>query len=79
MNLHVPFDVAACDTISKHSVEMWTRFSSSKCAFAAYPVNRFFFKRELAPLRTCARHKRRAHVVVRPNNGLETDRVVKYQ
>lgn len=43
MNLDVPFDVAACDTIAKHSVEMWTRYSSSKCAFAAYPVNRFFF------------------------------------
>lgn len=60
MNLDVPFDVAACDTISKHSVEMWTRFSSSKCAFAAYPVNGFFFffLTELASLRTCARHKR---------------------
>lgn len=54
MNLHVPFDVAACDTISKHSVEMWTRFSSSKCAFAAYPVNRFFLKRASTLAHSCA-------------------------
>lgn len=54
MNLDVPFDVAACDTIAKHSVEMWTRYSSSKCAFAAYPVNRFFLKRASILAHLCA-------------------------